>query len=674
MKYLLTGGGTGGHVYPALAIADEIRRRRPDAEFLYVGRKDKLEAWAVPDRGYPIRFVRARPFPRARSLWPLLGFAFVLAWGVFQSICTLLRFRPEVIIGTGGYVSAPILFAHGLLQKIGLSRARIFLYEPNAHPGLLNQVVGRLAHRIGIAFEQAGRWFDMKRVAVVGYPVRREFIDVDRATARAALGLTNEDKAVLVFGGSGGARVINEALVAALPHLQVREDVRVLHVTGRYRGADYDAVGHTRTAVAALGIEQIDQWYRPFEYLDEIHLAYAAADVVVCRGGAGTLTELGVVGKPALIVPLPTSAEDHQAANAREMEKVGAAQVLYQHARWSQGEVESTLDGGVLAQRLLALLDDPPRLAQMAEAARSMPRQNSLELILDEIDQLAVDGRGNPLNLEFPRRAAGPPSEANALMRWVQTRIREAGGISQVSEADLSYWRYQADRLLVSRAWSEIPLGRRNVGIKLIGVLSYEKQRSLLLHILTDRRRVGRLQRLCGGDYYHGGIVRRNAVEWGLHLLGEADLATRDALEKTLAEDPYFEVRAAAARLLGQLPNPQDTSEVVLFAALDDRCPAVVVEALNALGSVATSGALLERLRPFFQHANWQYRQGVVLALTKALERGVLEPSEVAGVLDQILTSSSHFKPNFALNEALQTLAERAAPQREGTGRDVRVL
>jgi len=238
MKYLLTGGGTGGHVYPALAIADEIRRRQPDAEFLYVGLRDKLEARVVPGRGYPIQFVRSRPFPRSASLPALTLFGLSLMLGILKGMGILLRFRPRVIIGTGGYVSAPISFAHGLLSKIGLCRARVFLYEPNAYPGMLNQAVGRYAQRIGLAFEQAGRWFDMKRVAIVGYPVRRELLEIDRREAREKLDIPDGKKVLFAFGGSGGARAINEALIEALPLLRKRQDLLILHVTGRYAGSD----------------------------------------------------------------------------------------------------------------------------------------------------------------------------------------------------------------------------------------------------------------------------------------------------------------------------------------------------------------------------------------------------------------------------------------------------
>ena len=373
MKYLLTGGGTGGHVYPALAIANEIRQTRADAEFLYVGHRDRLDAWVVPEQGYPIRFVRARSFPRTRSLVALSRFAIALAVGVIQGVLILLRYRPQIIISTGGFVSAPILFAHGVLAKVRLSRARVFIYEPNAYPGLLNQVTGRLAHRVGVAFEQAGRWFDAERVAVVGYPVRRSFLHLDRTASREELGIDQGCKVVLAFGGSGGAKAINEAVLTALP-LWREAGLVVIHVTGRYKGPDYDAVADTEATLAEMGIEGECDWYRRLDYADHIVDLIAAADLVICRAGAGTLTEMAVSGTPTLIVPLPTSAEDHQALNAREMERIGAAQVLYQEAFWDNASIYSGLDGEKLAQQVLALCADEERLQAMSAAAKTMPK------------------------------------------------------------------------------------------------------------------------------------------------------------------------------------------------------------------------------------------------------------------------------------------------------------
>lgn len=670
MKYLLTGGGTGGHVYPALALADEIRRHRPDAEFLYIGLAKKLESWVVPGRGYPIQFVHSRPCPRSSSPWSWLAFSLALGLGVVKAVFLVLRFRPQVIIGTGGYASAPALFAHGFLGKLGLSRAKVFIYEPNAFPGMLNQVVGRLADRIGLAFEQAARWFDMRRVAVVGYPVRRELLNLDRRASRERLGIAADKQVVLVFGGSGGARAINEAVTDALPLLQDRSDLLILHITGRYAGPDYNAPRDTERRIVQLRLEgDISGWYWRFDYMEEIQDAYAAADLVVCRGGASTLTEICICGLPALIVPLATASEDHQALNARELERSGAARVIYQEAFWSDGGVRSGVDGRRLAGEILEILDAPQKRRAMAAAASSVPLKNSLQLMLGEIERMVQGRRTSSLSLEFPLPSNELPGDPNALLGWVRQRIEEAGSIDNLEHEEWVYWCYQADRLLVDDGWYEIPLGRRNVGIKLTGLLKYQKRLPLLLKILRDRRRAGVLQRLFGGDFIHGGILRRNAIEFGVGMLGAGDDEVEEALLESLKNDPYFEVRAAAAKALGQLFDTGEPIEAALLKALGDRSPGVVIQAIRALGRIGTRPGILGHLERFYLHGNWQFRQEVTTALKLLVQRGVLTPDEVMAAADQILVSSPYFEPGFPLAENLRELVgfiDRAAADKSG--------
>ena len=659
MKYLLTGGGTGGHVYPALAMADEIRRTDPEARFLYVGLRNKLESRVAPGRGYLFKSVRSTAFPRSSGPLAYLKFGLVVGLGVLKAMWILLRFRPRVIIGTGGYVSAPVMFAYAILSRMAMTGAVVFAYEPNVHPGLLNQVVGGLAHRIGVAFEPAARWFDMKKVAVVGYPVRRELERLDREGARRQLGIPQDAVVVMVFGGSGGARAINDGIVDALPYLAERRDVRVLHITGRYVDKEYNAVVDTESRLNRIECDTGS--YHAVDYMDNIQEGYAAADLVVCRAGAGTVTEICACGLPAIIVPLPISAEDHQAFNARQLESLGASCVHYEEAAWEEGVIRSTINGERLAQQILALVDDPDRRRAMAQAAAKVPLKDSLAVIVEQIEALVEGVRPKSLNLEFPQQPQGMPANPNALLRQVIERVAEVGGAERLDECERSYLQYQADRLLTSEAWYEIPLGRRNVGLKLVGHLKYEARLPLLLSMVQERRKVGLHKRLFGGDFVHGGILRRNAIELGIGLLGVANDEVKTTLLEVLERDPYFEVRAASARVLGQLFGPDDAVEAALVNALDDSACRVVIQAIRALGDVARNPDVLERMEAFYLHSNWQYRQEVVVALRRLLDRGVLCRERVAADVDQILATSPYFEPEFPLKENLLRLAEAAA-------------
>ena len=656
-------------MYPALAVADEIRRLQPEAQFLYVGARGRLEEQVVPARGYRLRCVRARAFPRSSSPVAQARFALSLALGSLTAAMLLLRFRPDIIFATGGFVSAPIMFACGVLRKLGLCRARVFIYEPNAHPGLLNQAVGRIADRIGVVFEQTARWFDMKRVCIVGFPVRRELFEIDRQQARHDLGIDPERFVVLAFGGSQGSRVINRAVVDALPVLAERaRDILILHGTGRYATAEYDAIAETEASLARLDLGPVDSWYRRFDYFEEIASFYAAADVVVCRGGMSTLTEVGVCGLPAVVVPLSTAAEDHQAVNARALERRGAARVLFEEARWRPAGdgVELAVSGERLAGVLLELCDAPRERQQLAAAARGLPRRDSVSLILEELDNLVEGRRPTPLELEFPVAEAGLPSDPNRLLRHVLRRLEEEDGVDGLCPRELAYLRYQADRHLASDGWYEIPYGRRNVGVKLVGLLRYEERLDLVLALLRDRSPVGRLQRLLGGDYRHPGILRRNVVTFALAKIGleRAGEEARRALLEALGTDPYFEVRAAAARVLGeQTPAGRTDVEAALTAALDDDVDAVVVEALWALARVGSQAQLLDTLRPFYVHPDWRCRQETVHALEGLLERGVLAARDVAADVELILSTSPNFEPAFPLKESLDSLSRRV---REG--------
>ena len=398
LTYLFTGGGTGGHVYPGLAIADEVRARNPEARIVYIGARGRMEASLVPKRGYPIHLVYARGLPSGRQPLALLRFAVCTGFGVLQSLFHLLRHRPRMIVATGGYASSPVLLAHWILKSLRLSGARrCFVHEQNVVPGKVNRLAGRIADCIGVSFEASLRYFPPQKTTWAGYPVRREIGAVSRDAARASQGLPADAKVVFAFGASSGARSINRAVVDALPRLLARPDIHVIHVIGQTRSTDYDAEADTRNRLERLDIagEHLSRYHQS-DYSHEIEKLYAASDLVIGRASAGVVTEIGICGIPSILVPLPYAPGDHQAVNARTLESRGAARVVYESITAEDGQTIGVVDGERLARLVLEILDDPAGHAAMSRRARETFDRSGLDRIVDQLDQMLAGRLDRP--------------------------------------------------------------------------------------------------------------------------------------------------------------------------------------------------------------------------------------------------------------------------------------
>lgn len=367
---LLTGGGTGGHIYPAIAIADAVRARRPQTEVLFVGNADGLEASIVPNAGYAIRFVPSRPLDRRSPRALVRTIASNIA-GVAGAVRALRAFKPSTIVATGGYVCFPVVLAARLLRVLRMCDAHIALLEPNARPGLTARLVGPLVDEVWAAYP-AARPFFRKEVIITGAPVRRE---VTRATeppaAREALGLEPDRVTIVVMGGSQGARSINEAVVALVTRRTLPERWQLLHICGRrdyaYMAAEQRDTGSNKVVLVP--------------YLDDPSAAYAAADIVIARAGASTLAELAATGTPSLLVPYPHATDDHQRKNAEVFVGAGAARTLN----------DAELSGDALWWALLDLLDSGA-LAAMRSAARAIAPGDAALGIAQRIEALGAHG------------------------------------------------------------------------------------------------------------------------------------------------------------------------------------------------------------------------------------------------------------------------------------------
>jgi len=333
MRILLAGGGTGGHVIPALAVAEELRAGGHDVAF--VGSARGLETRLVPDAGFPLHLVHIGQLNRvslATRLRTLVG----LPLAVLSAMRILRTFRAQVVIGVGGYAAGPATMAAVLL------RIPIILFEPNVVPGYANRSVARFAANAAVHFAQTGKWF--RHFEVTGVPVRPAFFSLP---ARRSTPPT-----LLVFGGSQGARALNNLMIQAAPKLLERiPGLRIVHQTGAHSFGALQVV----MAAAAPAVE-----VRAF--IDDMAQAFADADLIVCRSGASTVAEIAAAGKCALFVPFPGAADDHQLRNAELLASEGAALLI----------PEAELTAEKFVDQIVALLSDPPRMAQMGERAHQL--------------------------------------------------------------------------------------------------------------------------------------------------------------------------------------------------------------------------------------------------------------------------------------------------------------
>ena len=354
MKVIIAGGGTGGHVFPAISIAEEILARNGSNEVLFVGTKNGMEKDAVPERGYGIEFISSGGIV-GKSPFAKLGAAVSVLAGVAGSARIIRDFGPDAVVGVGGYASVPTVLC-GFLARLPTA-----VCEQNSVPGLANRVLSKFAAKILITFEESRGHFPERKTVLTGNPIRRE-LAMAAAEKRPA---TGPAPGVLVLGGSQGARRLNEVVPGALAG--TGRELRVLHQTGE---ADRDAV---ERAYGELGMEA-----EVFAFAGDMGRVYGKTDVVICRAGAGTIAEAAAFSMPSILVPLASSTHGHQLANARVAERNGAAVVIE----------EKDLDAAGLAGALEKTLE-PATLAEMAAGAGRLGRPEAAERIVDEIEKLA---------------------------------------------------------------------------------------------------------------------------------------------------------------------------------------------------------------------------------------------------------------------------------------------
>ncbi len=367
MHILFAGGGTAGHINPALAVAGYIREKHPDAHISYIGTPDKLEAKLVPEVGYNFRTISVAGFQRKISVENIFKNISAVSKAVTSSIKArkiLKEIQPDVVVGTGGYVSGPVLRE---AAKLGIKTA---IHEQNAYPGITTKMLAANVDAVMLAMPEAERYLKLKKKPfVTGNPVRQELLKITREEARAKLGIDNDKPMLLTFGGSLGAMRVNQAVSGLIKWHNGSDKFYHIHATGKS--------GHDDFMASLSGIKLSDK-IDIREYITDMDVCMAAADLIICRAGAITLSELLACGKPAILIPSPYVAENHQFHNAMTLKRVGAAEIIE----------EKDLNDEKLIEIVSNLIENKPKLAKMANAAKSNAIMDANERIYEIIMQL----------------------------------------------------------------------------------------------------------------------------------------------------------------------------------------------------------------------------------------------------------------------------------------------
>jgi UDP-N-acetylglucosamine--N-acetylmuramyl-(pentapeptide) pyrophosphoryl-undecaprenol N-acetylglucosamine transferase len=366
MRVILSGGGTGGHIYPAVAIAKEIKRQYKDAEILFIGTEKGLESSIVPKEGFELFKIKVRGFERKLSLGNITAVKESFT-SVFRVSKKLKEFKPDIVIGTGGYVCGSVLLTAALMNIPTL------IHEQNAFPGVTNKILARLVDIIAVNFPEAKKYFPQKgKVLVTGNPIRGDMLNISREEGLKEFGFTKELPVVFVVGGSRGAKRLNESVLLLASQAAGKKAFQMLHMTGETQYEDI-----TRQ-LAARGIAPDTGYLKVVPYLHNMPYALAAADIVISRCGASTLSEITALGKPSILIPYPYATDNHQEYNARALEKNGAAVII----------LERDLNEELLYNEVAAMLKAPERTEQMGKKSRELGRTDAAFVIVKAAKEL----------------------------------------------------------------------------------------------------------------------------------------------------------------------------------------------------------------------------------------------------------------------------------------------
>ena len=657
-KFVFTGGGTGGHVTPALAIAEGIRDKYPSARFYYVGLKGKAEdgmvqkAWASEmEKGLASLHFVSTTSGSLKSPKVLL----TLGIGFLQAVFFLLRTRPDAIVGTGGYVSAPIIFATAFLKSIRLSSAVIFLHEANAELGKMNKAAIRFAQKVGFSFP--GTKIPESKKAFVGYPVRSSVV-VNRAAdkhqlkeeARQKLNIPQDAKVLFAFGGSQGARTINRGLVEALPLLLKDPKVWVIHGTGRQlKGNSYNGLKDAKSHLEKVKSQLPSDWetrYQPTDFIYNMGEVYAATDLVICRSGAGSLYEVCANGVAAITIPKANLTGDHQAVNARTLERLEAMKVIYERVDVAEEQTIESIDPEEFASLVFTLLADPEQRNKMIQNAMAQYEPNTSASCAIIVSNLLGGTEATNLKEEPTPQKERVLGKNSGQLEQLLKQARRGEVVLSAEERRIALYKIDG--------WSA------NTGLvmparacRMIGEGQFVERIEVLKKFALDQSK--------------SPFTRRDAFV-GIRRMGRLDLEIMNVcLEGT--KDSYFETVNDALRTLASLLRDHR----LLFMEQYDRIKAKVQPfttskefdiRMHAMAVLTEICADFSEIEASFQknyfHPNWQVRRSIISCFGVLIERGILDTARVQKILQtEFLQTSNGFQMRFLLKEEMRDIFQQ---------------
>ncbi|MCK4979557.1 MAG: UDP-N-acetylglucosamine--N-acetylmuramyl-(pentapeptide) pyrophosphoryl-undecaprenol N-acetylglucosamine transferase [Candidatus Delongbacteria bacterium] len=646
MKYILTGGGTGGHVYPALAIANFIKEKDKDAKFLYIGTRGRIESKIVPAKGYKIKFIPATGMPGSKFSFKFLIFICSLFLGILKSCIHIILFRPDIVIGTGGFVSASPIFAGRLLRKLKLSKTKLFLHEANAEPGKMIRKAGPLCDGVGLSYRSCLEYFK-RNGKYVGYPVRDEFKHGSREESREKLEIDKDSFVVFVVGGSQGARTINRSIVDSLRFLKELPKLKIIHVTGKGTVA-YNGVLDTIRRFGYNSIDQKDfEFYSRMDYAENIKDYYLASDLIITRGG-GTINEIAVCGRASLIIPKANLSGDHQVINAENIKDSGASEVIYEDIILDNNEFAVMVSGQKLSEKIKELYDDRDRIAELEKNARNYIKDSGTKKIYQFIEEILNNTNKKEYVAEEiieknPYANFRAPQLINKLSKMSKEEV--------VSNKYLEYLRYRTSHYFNYDAWQV-----RNYAVKLSGLTYAEEKIPFLSKLFNDKAKVSFLQRLFGGEFQQVNFIRRNIMTAYRKIGRFNEMVEKDILSSL--NDNYFEtVSEGLLNVIHFSENLKGNEKIIskVERLLKHNNFLIVINAVTAYTEFIEEKEEFNKFSHLFFHTNSKIRQAVIEALLKLNEKSIVTDKEsIDEFLSRILQTTTGFTPVFKFKKLIK--------------------